>query len=180
MLGVVFTEFVEMVEARFSPAVLDAVIDGAQVGHGGGYTAVGDYPHAEMVRLLESLSARTGVPVSELLESFGRYLFNRLASMHPSLIAERPSLFDLLGRLDDTIHPEVLRLYPQAQLPHFEVIERDGRHLVLRYDSPRRMEGLAKGLIFGAAAAYGVDVNVQLQPVHDHDPHVRIHVTSAS
>lgn len=180
MLGVVFTEFMDLVEARFSPATLDAIIDRAALDHDGAYTAVGDYPHQEMVRLLGALSEHSGVPIPDLLEAFGAHLFGQLAKLHPGLLGERPSLFDLLARLDDTIHPEVLRLYPRAQLPHFDVIERDAHHLVLRYDSPRRMEALAKGLILGAAHLYGVEVSVQLEVVEGDDSHVRIHVISSS
>ena len=41
MLGMVFTELVEMVENRFSPELADAVLQEAAPGHGGAYTAVG-------------------------------------------------------------------------------------------------------------------------------------------
>lgn len=176
MLGVVFTEFMELVEARYSPAVLDAIIDRAGLEHDGVYTAMGDYPHQEMVRLLGALSEHSGAPVSGLLEVFGMHLFSRLAALQPRLLAERPSLFDLLGRLDDTIHPEVFKLYPRAELPRFAVLERDARHMLLRYDSPRRMESLAKGLILGAAEHYGVSIKVRVETVQGADPHVRIHV----
>ncbi|MCK7593744.1 heme NO-binding domain-containing protein [Lysobacter sp. CAU 1642] len=173
-----FTEFMEMVEARFSPDAVDAMLDRAAIGHDGAYTAVGHYPHEEMVRLVGALSEQTRLPVPQLLEAFGEYLFGRLAVLHPNLLAERPSLFDLLGRLDDTIHPEVLRLYPDAQLPRFSVVSRDAGSLALRYDSPRRMEELAKGLIHGAAKLYGLEVGVRLEAVAGDDPHVIIHVES--
>lgn len=180
MLGVVFTEFSQMVEARFSAEMLDRIIDRAALSHDGAYTAVGSYPHEEMVRLVVALSEESGLDTGQLLEAFGDYLFGRLAQGHPQLLAERPSLFDLLGHLDDTIHPEVLKLYPQAELPHFSVVERDARRIVLRYDSPRQMETLAKGLIHGAARLYGVDVSVSIECVGGADAHVRLHVESAA
>lgn len=179
MLGVVFTEFMDLVEARFSAATVDSIIDRAALEHDGAYTAVGNYPHQEMVRLVVALSEHSGIALPDLLELFGHHLFGQLAASHPQMLAERPSLFDLLGRLDDTIHPEVLGLYPNAELPRFRTLERSARHLLLRYDSPRRMEALAKGLINGAADHYGVAIKVTLEPFEGQDPHVLIHVDCA-
>jgi hypothetical protein len=180
MLGVVFTEFLHMLEAAPGGVAPERIIERAGLSHGGAYTAVGSYPPAELERLLTALAEETGRSRAQLLEGFGEYLFGRLADGHPQLLAERPSLFDLLGHLDDTIHPQVQQLYPQAELPRFRVLERDARKLLLRYDSPRRMESLAVGLIRGAAARYGVDVSVRVEHVADTDPHVRLHVLSAS
>lgn len=163
MLGMVFTEFLEMIEERFSPALADRLIEASGSANGGAYTAVGHYPHEEIVRMVLALSAETGAPVPDLLSAFGEHLFARLAHAYPSLLEAHPHLFDLLAGLDGCIHPEVLKLYPNAQLPHFEVLARDADHLLLRYDSPRRMEGLAAGLIRGAAVHFGEPVSVTLQ-----------------
>lgn len=176
MLGVVFTEFLEMVEDRFSPEVVDAIIDRASLPHDGAYTAVGEYPHEEIVALVVALAAEIDTPVPILLEVFGRHLFGRLAAGHPGLMAGGGSLFDLLARLDDHIHPEVLKLYPKAQLPRFSVASRDADGIVLRYDSPRRMESLAVGLVHGAGDHFGERVEVGCTEVAGDDPHVLIHV----
>ncbi len=45
MKGVVFTEFIEMVEDQFSADMVDDIIDDAQPPSGGAYTAVGTYDH---------------------------------------------------------------------------------------------------------------------------------------
>ena len=47
MLGLVFTEFVELVETKFSPETADAVLDEVAAPHGGAYTAVRYHPHEE-------------------------------------------------------------------------------------------------------------------------------------
>jgi Haem-NO-binding len=51
MKGVVFTEFLEMVEDRFSPEMADRIIEGAELASGGVYTTVGTYDHGEMIQL---------------------------------------------------------------------------------------------------------------------------------
>ena len=55
MKGVVFTEFLDMVADRFSPDMVEDIIDDAQLPSGGAYTAVGTYPHEEMVAMADGL-----------------------------------------------------------------------------------------------------------------------------
>ena len=55
MLGIVFTEFMEMVEERFSPEVLDRIMEQAAPANQGAYTAVGYYPHEEILALVVAL-----------------------------------------------------------------------------------------------------------------------------
>ncbi len=52
MLGMVFTEFLEMVEQRFSPELADQMLTQTTLANDGAYTAVGYYPYAEMQALL--------------------------------------------------------------------------------------------------------------------------------
>ena len=47
MKGVVFTEFIEMVEDKFSADIADQIIEEADLPSGGVYTSVGTYDHAE-------------------------------------------------------------------------------------------------------------------------------------
>ena len=83
MKGVVFTEFLDMVEQRFSPDMVDDIIEDANLPSGGAYTAVGTYPHDEMVALVVALSARSGAAVPDLLRAFGEYLFGRFVQGYP-------------------------------------------------------------------------------------------------
>ncbi|OYU90333.1 MAG: hypothetical protein CFE45_23865 [Burkholderiales bacterium PBB5] len=155
MLGLVFTEFVELVEDKFSPEVADAVLQDVAAPHGGAYTAVGYYPHGEMVAMVGALSARTGVLASDLLKTFGGHLLERFTQAHGGMFARHATLFDLLSAIDGEIHVEVRKLYAQAALPRFAVLSRDERCLGLLYQSPRRMEDLALGLMAAAARHYG-------------------------
>ncbi len=52
MKGMVFTEFLEMVEDRFSPEIADRIITASDLRSGGAYTAVGTYEHSEMIQLV--------------------------------------------------------------------------------------------------------------------------------
>jgi hypothetical protein len=154
MLGMVFTELLDMLEQRFSPELVDQVLGAAELPHGGAYTAVGYYPHAELQRILLALSAQTGLGEEELVRAFGEFLLKRFHQRYPQLFAGCGGLYDFLAGIDGHIHVEVRKLYPQAQLPRFELLERSARHVCLRYQSPRRMVALAEGLIRGAAVHF--------------------------
>ena len=166
MLGLVFTEFVELVEDKFSPEIADAVIDEVAAPHGGAYTAVGYYPHEEMMTMVGSLSRQTGVPAPDLVRTFGGHLLHRFAAVHGDMFARHGNLFDFVASVHDEIHVEVRKLYDQAALPSFTVLSRDDRELRLLYQSPRAMEQLAQGLLEQAAVHYGEPCDIRHAP-HD-------------
>ena len=56
MKGIVFKEFIDMVEATFGEEMLDTVIENSDLPSGGVYTSVGTYPHTELVAMVVTLS----------------------------------------------------------------------------------------------------------------------------
>ena len=154
MKGLIFTEFVEMVESRYSPQLLDRIIQAAHLPSSGAYTAVGTYDHAEMWSLVVELSKVTEVPMPDLLKGFGEHLLARFSVGHAHFFANHRTTFDFLEALDATIHKEVRKLYPDAELPRFEVAERTAQRMVLVYQSSRHFADLAEGLIRGCAKHY--------------------------
>lgn len=166
MLGLVFTEFVELVEDKFSPETADAVIAEVAAPHGGAYTAVGYYPHEEMVAMVGALSRQTGVAAPELVRGFGGHLLHRFAAAHGELFARHGRLFDFVAAIHDEIHVEVRKLYDQATLPTFTVLSRDERTLRLLYQSPRAMQQLAQGLLEQAAVHYGEPCDISHAAYH--------------
>jgi len=170
--GVVFTEFLEMIEDRFSPEMVDNIIEDSDLPSGGAYTAVGTYPHTEIVAMVAALSRRSGLAVADLLLAFGEHLFGRFAIGHPTLMTQNTSAFDFLAGIEHVIHAEVLKLYPQAQLPRFMVEEHTPDRLILLYDSPRHFEDLAEGLIRGCMAHFGERVDIARSSVLENDKQV--------
>ena len=160
MKGVVFTEFLEMVEDRFSPEMADRIIEGANLPSGGVYTAVGTYDHGEMIQLVSCLSQETGTPSEELVRSFGMHLFGRFHTIFPKYFEDVTSAFDFLQRVDHYIHVEVRKLYPDAELPSFDCDVSQPGCLRLTYRSSRPFAALADGLIRGCIAHYGEAVDV--------------------
>ena len=159
MKGVVFTEFLEMVEDRFSPEMADRIIEGAELASGGVYTAVGTYDHGEMIQLVSCLSEETGIPAAELVRSFGTYLFGRFHTIFPKYFEDVSSAF--------YIHVEVGKLYPDAELPSFDCDTSRPGCLCLTYRSSRPFAALAEGLIRGCVAHYGEAVDIAVEDLSD-------------
>lgn len=179
MKGVVFTEFLGMVEKQFSADMVDNVIDDAQLPHGGAYTAVGTYPHQEMVSMVVALSQHSGIEVTDLVRAFGQYLFGRFVIGFPSFFHGVDNAFQFLSGIEDIIHVEVLKLYPDAELPSFDVEHHDAQKLVLLYHSPRHFEDLAEGLMRGCVAHFGEQIAITREPAAHGASH-RFHLTRQS
>ncbi|MBT6440017.1 MAG: hypothetical protein HOK72_09965, partial [Flavobacteriales bacterium] len=52
MKGVVFTEFLELVEKEFGLEIVQRIIDECDLATGGVYTSVGTYSHKEMFKMV--------------------------------------------------------------------------------------------------------------------------------
>lgn len=157
MKGVVFTEFLEMVEETFSADLVDDIIEDSGVESGGAYTAVATYDHAELVALVLALSKRTETPVPDLVRTFGRHLLGRFAVLFPDFF-HVGSAFEFLQSIDTHIHVEVKKLYPDAELPHFECRQIGSKQLEMIYTSKRSFADLAYGLIEGCGRHFGEDL----------------------
>ena len=147
MKGVVFTEFFEMVDQVFGFEMTEAIVEECDLPSGGAYTAIGTYAHSEMVQLVKKLSEKTNTPIPDLLKAYGKYLFGTFKKAYPTFIEVANDAFDFLESLENYIHVEVLKLYPDAELPSFETQRPNERELHMIYHSERRMAPFAEGLI---------------------------------
>ncbi len=169
MLGIVFSEFIEMVETEFSEDVADQMIEGVEsdLESGGSYTAVGKYDHAEMLTLVTKLSQITEVPVPKLVEAYGKHLFGRFHARYPAFFEGIDNSFDFLEGIEDRIHTEVRKLYPESELPGFELPESEASEMIMDYSSSRPFAPLAYGLIQGCIEYFGEDVSVDWQDLSE-------------
>lgn len=163
MLGVVFTEFLEMVEEKFDIDTVDVIIDNAKIENDGAYTAVGAYSHREIVALVVALSQRTNVPTDDLIHTFGHYLAGRFAKLYPQFFEGFTDPFEFLSTVDRHIHREVKKLYPNAQLPSIQTEPIDEHSLAVTYRSHRSFGKLAEGLIQGSLDHFSCDATIETE-----------------
>ncbi len=161
MKGVVFTEFLELVESRWGYEQVDRIVDAAELDHDGAYVATGTYHHGELVRMVVALSADVDVPVPALVRAFGEHLFFRFVEAHGSFFEGVPDSRSFLERVHDVIHVEVRKLYPDADLPSLECERRAGGVLDVHYRSGRHFADLAEGLIAGCIRHFDDELDVE-------------------
>lgn len=147
MKGIVFTEFLDMVEKEFGYEVVDHIIESSNLDSDGIYTSIGTYPHSEIVQLLMKLSSKVSVEPTLLLKAFGKYLFDTFSIGYPQFFSAVDNAFDFLKSIDNHIHVEVLKLYPDATLPSFNSFMEDETKMRMVYRSERKMAALAEGLM---------------------------------
>lgn len=163
MKGVVFKSFETFVEERWSDDLSDQTLSVDGLSTGGAYTTVGDYPHSDIISMAVFVSEKTGTDVNVLVRDFGEYLFTVLAGAHADIVEGFSSCVDLLAGIESVIHRDVRKLYSNAELPRFDVENRDGdRAVKLVYRSARPFADLAEGLIIGAFDHYGVKAKSSL------------------
>ena len=147
MKGIIFTEFLEMVEDKFGLAVVDSIIEASNLPSEGIYTSVGTYEFNEMVSLIGNLSEEVNIDSGTLIHAFGHYLFSSLGKAHPEVIQNFTNPLGLLYAIEDHIHVHVQKLYPEAELPTFKILEKTDTSISMIYASSRGLYRLAHGLI---------------------------------
>ena len=154
MKGIVFTEFLDMVDTTYSPEVVDDIIEASDLPSAGAYTSVGTYPSTDMTALVVALSERVHTEVPDLMRAYGQHLFGRFHALYPEFFVGATDVLDFLEGIEAVIHSEVRKLYPDAELPQFIVERPSPDALVLDYSSPRGLADLADGLLRGALATF--------------------------
>lgn len=160
MKGIVFTEFLEMIEKKFGLEMTDQVITSSKVENAGAYTAVGTYNHKDILVMVEALSSLVSVPPSALVKVFGTHLAKVFVRKFPDFFSSQKTVFDFLASIDNYIHVEVRKLYPEAELPSFWHKRISENRLELTYKSQRPFADLAYGLIVGCIEHYGEKIEV--------------------
>lgn len=151
MKGMVFTELVEFVENKFGFDTLDAMLEASMLEEKGAYTQAANYSYEELVAIVSRLAEITNSPAGDLIEAYGRHLFGRIVNLYPPMVANFSSSLAFISQVDTFIHPEVKKLYPDADLPSFKLITLSENELIIDYKSNKPLMSLARGLMLGAA-----------------------------
>lgn len=180
MKGIVFTEFLDMVEAKFGYSMVDDLIDSSDLSTNGVYTAIGTYHHSEIVSLLTNLSVKSKIAPEVLLKAFGEYLFDTFLAQYPQFFSAHTDSFAFLESIDSHIHVEVLKLYPEATLPKFVTTINEDGSISMIYQSERKMAALAEGLINKSMIHYQDDCDIVTELIKEDGSEVKFTITRIS
>jgi len=158
--GIIFTEFLEMVDQKFAPDVTERIIENAALPSGGAYTTIGSYDHTELVKLVVELSKESGVEVPELVRIYGFYLFERFVRTYPRFFSGMKDAFTFLEGLDSIVHQEVRKLYSDATPPRILCTRAGEGRMEVLYESDRCFADAAHGLLLGCIDYFGKEMDV--------------------
>jgi len=170
MKGLIFTEFMDMVESHWGIAMLDDLIASTQPASGGAYTSVENYAFAELEAYLDELHDITGIELNNLLIQFGSYMAESFVNKFPEYFKGAASTFDVLKRVDDHIHVEVTRLHPDAVLPSFSYNMDDENTMTLRYESVRSLADLVEGIVMKCGEIFGENLSMSRTVISEDSP----------
>lgn len=173
MKGIIFTEFLELVEEKFGLEMVDKIINQSELDSGGIYTAIGTYEFGEMLQLISHLSENTDISVDDLLMVYSEHLFAALIKTHPNLVEHYKDPMDLLASIENHIHVEVQKIYPEAQLPTFELEERTDTKMVMVYKSDKALYMLGKGLMLETFKLFKIPANIEFEKLNEKGTEVR-------
>ncbi|WP_411893321.1 heme NO-binding domain-containing protein [Winogradskyella sp. A2] len=173
MKGIIFTEFLELVEEKFGLGMVDKIISQSELKSDGIYTSVGTYEFGEMLQLITHLSENTDISVDDLLMVYAEHLFAALIKTHPNLVEHYKDPMDLLASIENHIHVEVQKIYPEAQLPTFELIERTDNKMIMIYKSDKALYMLGKGLMLETFKLFKVPAKIDFEKLNEEGTEVR-------
>lgn len=160
MKGLLFNIVEDVVAEALSADAWDDVIDAAGVD--GSYTSLGTYPDADLMAIVGATAEIAGISVDDTLRLAGRLGFKHLAQRAEYLLNGIDGWQQLIEALDDIIHPEVRKIYPDSEVPGFAATA-GAAGLRVVYTSSRGLCALADGLIRGGGEWF----NSELDVVHE-------------
>ena len=147
MKGIVFTEFLDLVEEKFGLEMVDAIISQSKLESKGVYTSIGTYSFSELLQLLQNLQSKTGISINNLLLIYGEHFFSVIETNYKDLLSSYNDPIEMLASIENHIHVEVRKIYTDAELPTFIIKEKTKKTLILIYKSSRSMHHFGLGLM---------------------------------
>lgn len=170
MKGLVFNLLEDVVTEHHGPDTWDALVEAAGVS--GHYTSLGNYPDSDIEALVAAACAALSLDRNTVLKWFGENAMPLLAERYPALFEGHTSAKTFVDGVNDVIHAEVRKLYPDAVCPHFRLSEGPDGDLMMDYQSVRRMCALAEGFVVGAGAYFAEEVQFTHEACVDHGDRV--------
>ncbi|MBU2963100.1 heme NO-binding domain-containing protein [Citreicella sp. C3M06] len=161
MKGVIFVELIKMAEQTFGEDAVDTVLEKAELENGGAFTTVGNYPCSELVKIVLAFSDHSGLSPDALQRAFGNWMMGVFLENYPEFFVDKTSAFAMLEAVDQEVHFEVKKLYPEAELPRFDTRRHGDNRLEMIYSSPRPLDAFCEGLIEACLAHFGEEGSIR-------------------
>lgn len=135
------------------------------------------YPDEHVYALVGRAAEMTGLSAGELHEKFGEYLVPDLMFMYQKYVQPEWKTLDMIEHTELTVHKQVRREHPENSPPVLHVQRLSENELIIDYVSPRRMSGLAVGIVRGLATHFDEADRIDVLPTTSKEgERVSIHV----
>ena len=173
MKGIVFTEFLDLVEEKFGLEMVDKIISESNLESEGAYTSIGTYKFSEMLQLLQRLNANTGISIDDLLLTYAEHFFSVIEKSYKGLLDTYKDPIEMLSSIEDHIHIEVKKIYPDAELPEFIIEEKTKDSLIMIYKSNRAMHHFGLGLMNKTFEHFNSSASILLEKIKEDGTEVK-------
>lgn len=166
MKGIIFVVWEKYLNDRFGSKFIDTYRE--QIGETRDQLPISGrtYPDELLVKGVQTASQLSFLSADRLMVEYGRYfMLNGLVEyLCGYLLAQSWNGADLLLQMRDA-HAQMRRTPDGLEPPLFEyqVLSSDHRHMILTYESGRKLCSLLEGCILGAAERFGEKVQI-----HEH------------
>lgn len=177
MKGIVFTEFLDLVEEKFGLEMVDAIISQSKLESKGVYTSIGTYSFSELLQLLQNLQTKTGISIDNLLLIYGEHFFSVIETNYKDLLSSHNDPIEMLASIENHIHVEVRKIYTDAELPTFIIKEKTKKTLILIYKSSRSMHHFGLGLMNKTFEHFNSKATIVLEKIKKDGTEVKFIIT---
>ncbi len=119
------------------------------------------YDDADVIAVVVTAATLTHTEPQALLEAFGAFLAPTLLRVYAPLIDSRWRTLDVVEHTEEHIHTAVRLRDPTAGPPYLTAKRTAPDRVVVHYTSPRRLCGVAEGIVRGIATHFGEQVTVR-------------------
>jgi len=157
MKGIIFTEFLDLVEERFGLEMVDQIICQSRLESNGEYTSLGTYNFYEMLQLLHNLSKNKSISIANLLGAYSAKIFSDMDAIHPEMLTSYSGPIEMIAAMNEHIEMifntkntpplRLLEVKSFSPLPHFAIKEKTKNLLIINYKSDRGLQYFWLGLM---------------------------------
>ena len=174
MKGVIFCYLKELISEKFGEKVWYKIVDLCPLKKKPVYIKPESYPDSDFLQIVEKASEENKESPTQFIQNLGKKLFPKMARDYPIFVSNFDHPKPFLLTVENIIHVEVKKLYPDAELPKFTYTDSGLDSLIIDYSSPKKLCSLMEGLIIGCSEFYGYDVEINHSPcIHDGSDYCR-------
>jgi len=123
------------------------------------------------------LSAHTDISIDTLLLVYGEHFFSVIEKIYPGLLATYKDPIEMLSSIENHIHVEVRKIYPDAEFPTFVVEEKTKNSLIMIYKSSRAMHHFGLGLMNKTFQHFNSTASIVLEKIKEDGTEVKFIIT---